>query len=360
MDPEKPVHAMSQSLDKLASNGSEEDKKGTPLFKTRKFKVGAILSSLMVVGLVAVVCVLSIGVLDISDGDEDVDISQNKRYSMDLKDIDGNPFEDSVEVSVTTGEEIYRTGFTNSSGETKVMIGSKSSGNATAEVPYLVQDVKKRYFMDLKDFDGNPFEGSVEVSVTTGEEIYRTGFKNSSGETNVMIGSKPSGNATAEVPYLVRDVNKKLDAVVDVQNSVCFLSTYDANTEVTPSEFINFMDSHSPDKIPNSEEVIIEKMDVEENIIDDVNAESDVIAAHCADKDSYWTVAISQTILCAGSDCPESRSAVGHGLQKRSEEGGWCPRVCDTVITYTCRSIFWFLGDLVCFAVANFSCGYVC
>ncbi|XP_070558839.1 uncharacterized protein [Ptychodera flava] len=306
MDPEKSVHAMSQSLDQLASTGSEDDKKGSPLFKTRKFKVGAILSSLMVVGLVAVVCVLSIGVLDNSDGDEDVDVSQYKRYSMDLKDIDGNPFEGSVEVSVAKGEEIYRTGFTNSSSDTKVMIGSKSSGDATAEVP-----------------------------------------------------------------YLVRDVNKKLDAVVDVQNSVCFLSTYDANTEVTPSEFINFMDSHSPDEIPNSEEVIIENMEVSEDVIDDVYAESEVIAAHCADKDSYWTVATSQTVSCAGSACPESRSAVDRGrhfavAQKTSEEvaaiNWWCRPVCGFVLKKICKLIPWalFLWKLLCFAVARFTCQLVC
>ncbi|XP_070557354.1 uncharacterized protein [Ptychodera flava] len=248
MDPEKSVNTMSQSLDQLTSIEPGNDKKGTPLFKTRKFKVGAILSSLMVVGLVAVVCVLSTGVLDNSDGDEDVDVSQYKRYSI-----------------------------------------------------------------EVKGMDGSSFEGSIAVSVANGEEIYRTGFTNSSGDTKVMIGSKSSGDAPAEIPYLVRDVNKKLDVLVDVQNSVCLLSTYDANTEVTPGELNSFMDSHSSDEIPNSDEVIIQKMEVNEDAIDDVYAESDVIAAHCTDKVSYWTVVTSQTVSCAGSACPESRSAVDHG-----------------------------------------------
>ncbi|XP_070551040.1 uncharacterized protein [Ptychodera flava] len=130
--------------------------------------------------------------------------------------------------------------------------------------------------------------GSIEVNVDKGEEIYKTVFAVSNDGSEVRAGP--------DAPYTVRDVNKKLDALVDEANGVCYLSGYDANTEVSPVDLKAIMEAGEEETDEQLEDMEInnETDQISGRPLEDVTAMSVVIGPHCKDKTTYWTVPVDE------------------------------------------------------------------
>ncbi|XP_070550136.1 uncharacterized protein [Ptychodera flava] len=105
-------------------------------------------------------------------------------------------------------------------------------------------------------------------------------------------GSEPKTGPDA--PYTVRDVNKKLDALVDEANAVCYLSSYDANAEVSPVALKEALENSESDvkDLDETEGIVSETLKVTGKPIEDVTAISTVIGPHCVDKTTYLTVPV--------------------------------------------------------------------
>ncbi|XP_070558455.1 uncharacterized protein [Ptychodera flava] len=224
---------------------------------------------------------------------------------------------------------------------------------------------QQEHVVGVKDINGQPYSATIEVNVATGEEIYRNGY------SDTAIGVKKMAVEEDESDmYLVRDVNKKLDALVVEADSVCLLSAYDANDEVSPVELVDFLDSYSADT-DFSNEVTIHEMDITDTPIPDIRLVSDVIASHCADMTSYWSVIINTTTTCDGQGCEdddEDRDDDGNGDNSliaqhtaevkavgRKRRG----RVCRKVLKTVCRLSRRIIVRLICNVVSKLVCKLV-
>ncbi|XP_070551529.1 uncharacterized protein [Ptychodera flava] len=167
----------------------------------------------------------------------------------------------------------------------------------------VTQCVAQKYPVEIQR-GPDSFEGLVEVNVQTGEEIFRTAY------TVQEDGSEEKTGIDA--PFTVRDVNKKLDALVDEENDVCYLTVYDANTEVSPVELKKAMEriASGEEKVSDTKIVTTKEMDVIEQPISDVASVSSIIGSHCADKTSYWTVTKNEETTCDGAPCDEDSDVV--------------------------------------------------
>ncbi|XP_070547619.1 uncharacterized protein [Ptychodera flava] len=144
------------------------------------------------------------------------------------------------------------------------------------------------------------YEGVVEVNVDKGEEIYRTGY------TIPEDGAKPKTGS--EAPYIVRDVNKKIDAIVDEHKGVCYLSAYDADEEVSPVDLKKDMEASKEEKSDKGTIVDKQEIEVKEPPIKDVAAISPLVESHCLDKLSYWTIVTEENKTCDGAPCEDEQS----------------------------------------------------
>ncbi|XP_070551537.1 uncharacterized protein [Ptychodera flava] len=139
------------------------------------------------------------------------------------------------------------------------------------------------------------YEGLVEVNVDKGEEIYKTGY------TVPEDGSEPKTGLDA--PYIVRDVYEKIDATVDEDKGVCYLSAYDATEEISPENLQNDLEMSDGQKVDDDKIVNTQEVEIIEEPIEDILSVSSVIGSHCADKTAYLTVVTKEKTTCDGTQC---------------------------------------------------------
>ncbi|XP_070557285.1 uncharacterized protein [Ptychodera flava] len=218
------------------------------------------------------------------------------------------------------------------------------------------------YTIPVRDERGNLHFSAIRVNIMKGEEVFYDVHSSGDGDT---VRATKTDLVVNETFYEVRDVNKKLDATVEVLESLCYLSPYNANDEVSPVELDAVLAASSPEDVEFTDELTVYDMYVDDVPIEDVSEISDIIADHCSDKTSYWEIPVNVTTTCGGNPCedddfmPLEIPFLGQSNQEMAIDCKLRTRVCKVVTKRDCRRRRP-RRKLVCSLSSKLSCKWVC